>query len=273
MNFFFWFFLIGFLIASLQDLKRREVDNWLNLLLFFSGMLFILHKTLIYGELSFLINFAFLTFFMLGLAYLFYFGRIFAGGDCKLLFACGPLLVSIGFIGSFLNVLIFCLILLSVGAVYGLIWIIGLFFRDFKNNIYCLIRYLKTYYFLLLIFSISLFIGFIYQEFFFLGLFLLFTVFLFFIGKCVEKNSLVRIIPSKNLREGDWLEKPLLVQGRKIKASFEGLSLEEIKFIKRYKKFVSIKGGIPYAPVFFFAWIVFYFRGIFFELVRSNFLF
>ena len=29
-GFLFWVFLIGIGIASFQDLKRREVDNWLN---------------------------------------------------------------------------------------------------------------------------------------------------------------------------------------------------------------------------------------------------
>src|SRR5574344_595398 len=120
MNFFFWFFFVGFFIALLQDLKRREVDNWLNLFLFFSGFIFILSEVFRYGEISFLINFSVLALAMFFIAYIFYYSRVFAGGDCKLLFASTPLLVSFNFVNSFHNILFFCLAMLFIGAMYGL---------------------------------------------------------------------------------------------------------------------------------------------------------
>ena len=41
LNFLFWFILVGLVVGSLQDLKRREIDNWLNLLLLFGGFGFL----------------------------------------------------------------------------------------------------------------------------------------------------------------------------------------------------------------------------------------
>jgi Flp pilus assembly protein protease CpaA len=269
MSFIFWFFLAGFLIAALQDLKRREVDNWLNLFLFFSGFLYVLFKTFFYGEISFLINFAFLVFLMLGLIYLFYFARVFSGGDCKLLFAATPLFVSIDFINSLQNVLFFSMAILFIGAIYGAFWILGLFFKDFGKNKKDFVRGFKKSLIYFISFSVFLILGFFDRSFFALFFIVIFLVFIFLISKAVEKNSLIREVYSKDLREGDWLEKNLSFKGKKIKSTFDGLSLEDIAFLKNYKKRIRIKDGVPFAPVFVFAWIVFYFKGVVMEWIFS----
>lgn len=269
MNFFFWFFLVGFLLAALQDLKRREVDNWLNLFLFFSGFLYILSQTFHYSEPSFLINFAFLVFLMFGLAYLFYFARVFAGGDCKLLFAVTPLLVSVDFIQSFQNVAFFSISLLFLGALYGSIWIFGLFLSDLKKNLrdfYLSVK--KSFSYILLTFLIFL-LGFIDKLFFSFFILINILIFIFFISKVVEKNSLIRKVYSKDLREGDWLDKPILFKGKKFQYSFDGLSLEDIFSLKFYKKEILIKDGIPFAPVFIFSWILFYYSGVVLEVISK----
>ncbi len=265
MSFIFWFFLVGFLIAALQDFKRREVDNWLNLFIFFSGFIWIIIQTFAYKEISFLINFGFLTFFMFGLANLFYVLRIFAGGDCKLLFASTPILVSFDFLNSLENVLFFCTAMLILGAIYGLFWIIGLFFKEFEKNKLDLFNRIKKTYFYLIPVLIILLLSFVDTRFLFFFYLSAGLVLLFYISKSVEKNSLIKSVSSHNLREGDWLEKDIIYNGQKIKANFEGLSLENIKFLRNYKKNISIKDGIPFAPVFFFSWILFYFRGLIME--------
>ena len=43
-GFLFWLFLIGIVVASLQDLKRREVDNWLNLFLLVASFVFVFYN-------------------------------------------------------------------------------------------------------------------------------------------------------------------------------------------------------------------------------------
>ena len=42
-GFLFWLFLIGIVVASLQDLKRREVDNWLNVFLLVASFVFVFY--------------------------------------------------------------------------------------------------------------------------------------------------------------------------------------------------------------------------------------
>jgi hypothetical protein len=206
---------------------------------------------------------------MLGLVYLFYFSRVFAGGDCKLLFAATSLFVSIDFINSLQNLLFFSIAIFFIGAIYGTFWIFGLFLRDFKENkkdFWFLFR--KNFHYLL--FSLAfLVLGVFDRGFLLFFLIALFLIFIFLISKSVEKNSLIKKIYPKELREGDWLEKDLRFKGKTIKSSFEGLSLEDIVFLKNYKKKIGIKDGIPFAPVFVFAWIVFYFKGVVMEFLAS----
>ncbi len=269
MSFVFWFFLVGFIIAALQDLKRREVDNWLNLFLFFSGFVYVLYQVFYYNEISFLVNFGFLSFVMISLAYLFYFSKVFAGGDCKLLFAATPVLVSFDFMSSMQNVLFFCLTIFFVGAIYGIFWIGGLFIKDFSKNRKDFFVLVKKNYIYLVISFVFLILGIFEKSFLVLFFLSCFLAFVFFASKVVEKNSLIRGVFSKELKEGDWLENDLVFRGRKIKASFEGLSLEDINFLKNYKKSIKIKEGIPYAPVFVFSWVIFYFRGWIMEVLSG----
>jgi Flp pilus assembly protein protease CpaA len=269
MRFFFWFFLVCFLVAALQDLKRREVDNWLNLFIFFSGFLYVVFNVFYYGELSFLINFAFLVFIMFGLAYLFYFSRVFAGGDCKLLFAATPLLVSFDFMTSLTNVLFFCLAVLIIGALYGAFWIFWLFFKDFKENKKDFSILIKKNYLVIIAMFAFVLLGVFERIFFTFFILSLFLLLVFFMSKSVEKNSLIREVKPFDLKEGDWIEKDIFVKGKKIKSTFDGLSLEDIEFLRKSKKLVRVKDGIPFAPVFLFAWIIFYFQGVFMEFLAS----
>ena len=42
-GFLFWLFFVGIIIACTQDLKRREVDNWLNLFLLMTSLVFVFY--------------------------------------------------------------------------------------------------------------------------------------------------------------------------------------------------------------------------------------
>lgn len=267
MNIIFWFFSLGLLVAAFQDLHRREIDNWLNLFLFFSGFSYILLNVFLFKEISLLINFGILVFVMFLLANLFYLMKVFSGGDCKLLFALTPLFVSVDLFSSFKNVILFCLLLLFVGAVYGLFWIIYLFFKDFKKNKIDLAKSLRKnkWYLCLIFFMLPL--GFLDTSFFILVFIILFTVILFFLSKAVEKNSLSRSVHPRDLREGDWLEKRISFKGKIFNPSFEGLSLDDIKLLRNYPRHIRVRDGVPYAPVFLVSWIIFYFNGILMEFL------
>ena len=94
LDFLFWLFFVGILVASLQDLKRREVDNWLNYGLLAFGIIFVVYNSLFNSNLNYLINGFILVAIAFVLHYLFYFGRVFAGGDAKLLLGMSPFFAS-----------------------------------------------------------------------------------------------------------------------------------------------------------------------------------
>ncbi|MBT3577491.1 hypothetical protein HN499_01635, partial [archaeon] len=129
----FWVFLIGIIIASLQDLKRREVDHWLVLSMMVFGFAYIAFEAIfglnssivVLGIISFLVMFVIMN--------IFYYGRIFGGGDAKLLFALFVVFVGTSATGTLINIGWFILFLMLSGSVYGLIYSGVLFGMNFKK--------------------------------------------------------------------------------------------------------------------------------------------
>ena len=126
-GFLFWLFLFGLIVASLQDLKRREVDNWLNLFLLTTSFVYIFYFGffMMNNGIFFLAIFSFLTLFVFMNA--FYYGRVFAGGDAKLLFAMSAFFVVVSFGMMLANIFLFLVLLMLSGSVYGLIYSFVLF--------------------------------------------------------------------------------------------------------------------------------------------------
>ena len=86
LGFLFWLFFVGIVVASLQDLKRREVDNWLNLFLLVAGFVFIFYRAIFEKDVSLVFQAGFALVIMFGFMNLFYYGRVFGGGDGNFLF-------------------------------------------------------------------------------------------------------------------------------------------------------------------------------------------
>ncbi|MEM4605981.1 MAG: prepilin peptidase [Candidatus Pacearchaeota archaeon] len=258
--------LVFIFIASLQDFKRREIDVWLNLFVFFIGFIYLIFKSFSYKEISYLTNFSFLLIFVFFLANIIYKAKIFAGGDCTLLFCLSPFFVSIDFFKSFENFFFFLFALFFLGAIYGFFWSFSLFLKKIrvvKEKIYS-----KKNYFLILIFIFFLIFGFFVKEFIFI---LLICVILFFsyLFLYLEKELFAKEILTKDLKEGDWLENDIKIGDRIIKSNFDGLSKEEISFLKKRLEKIRIKDGIPYAFAFFLAWASFYFKDFIMEFLVS----
>ena len=57
------------------------------------------------------------------------------------------------------------------------------------------------------------------------------------------------------LTEGDWLERDVKIGRKVIKKSVHGLSLKEIRILRKAKKKVLIKEGVPFTPAFLFAFV------------------
>ncbi len=255
--------LIWILFATIQDLKIREVANWLN----FSLIIFALGFRFFYSFFA-QTNFAFfyqgligfVLFFIFG--NIFYYSRLFAGGDAKLFMALGAILplhtTLIENIRLFLN---FFLIFLFIGAIYGLIWSTVLFIRNrkiFRKKFDFLFnKNRKMVYIGMALGIIIMVLSFYQQLFFFLGIFIFILPFLFLYAKAIDESCMVRKVKTNDLREGDWLCSNIKIGKKLIKAKWEGLTEKEIILLKKKKKFVLIKQGIPFVPVFLITFILF----------------
>lgn len=247
--------------AVIQDLKKREIANWLN----FSLIIFALGFRFFYSLFS-TSNFVFFyqgligfsIFFILG--NLLYYGRVFAGGDAKLMIALGAILpFSESLYGNLNLFFMFFMFFLIAGAVYGLIFSLVLainnrknfkkeFSKKFRENKY-------IFYSALTLAFILIILSFYNSIFAYFAIFILISPYLFFSAKAIDKSCMIKEIPVKKLTEGDWIYKDISVGKKVIKASWEGLSKEEINLIRKKHKKVLIRQGIPFSPVFLISYL------------------
>ena len=97
-------------VASLQDIKKREVANWLSFSLILFALAFRGFYALFNADFWFFLNGVIGLAIFYAIATALYYARLFAGGDLKLLMALGAVLPVYG---SFLGNIIFLLILFS----------------------------------------------------------------------------------------------------------------------------------------------------------------
>jgi Flp pilus assembly protein protease CpaA len=247
--------------ASVTDIKKREVPNWLS----FSLIAFVL----VYRALFSVINYD-IMFFVYGLiglglfvalGYLFYYGRVFAGGDAKLLMPLGAVLPFSNNLSGNLTILgAFVLLMLVCGSLWGILFSIfqalrngKKFAAEFKKQ---MAKNKKFFYLSWIMALFSLVLLFFDSIFFMLTLIVLIFPLLFVYAKSVEESCMIKEISTKKLVEGDWLYNSVKIGGKTIKPDWEGLSSKEVKFLRRYNKKVLVKDGIPFVPGFFFAFII-----------------
>lgn len=260
-NFLFGLALVWLVFATVQDIRTREIANWLN----FSLIIFALGFRLFYSmfklnDLAFfyqgLIGFG--IFFVL--SELFYYGKMFAGGDNKLMKGLGAVLPwSLVFTDNLKIFFMFITIFLIVGAVYGFLVSVSFGFLNFKR----LKKELKKQFNLRRKFVYT-FVG---LAFLFLGLsfvnsvFLPFSIFVFIIPyfylyvKSIDEACMVRSVSPKVLTEGDWLYEDVKVGKKTVKATWDGLTKNDLKLLSR-KKNVLVRYGIQFAPVFLISFVL-----------------
>lgn len=265
--------LIWIIFATIQDLREREVANWLNFSLIIFALGFRFFYSLFLGNFNFfyqgLIGLG--IFFILG--NVFYYGRIFAGGDAKLMIALGAVLPF--HYTLFDNVEIFAVFLFLfffVGAFYGLFvssFLALTNFKKFKKELKK--QFKKRKHFVLIFLAIGLGIfgfGFFEELFFVLGAFVFFIPYLYLYAKAIDKVCMIKNIEVSKLSEGDWLYNDVRAGKDLIKASWDGLSKEQIKKIKSKYKKIKIRQGIPFVPVFLISFVIL--LGLFYFGVIEN---
>lgn len=264
--------LITLGIASISDLRTREVPDWLSYgAIFFGFGLRVLDSiissswtSLISGILGFTV-FVFLALIM------FYTGQ-WGGGDSKLLIGMGVLIgLPLGF-SQIPMLLIFWVNSLLAGAVYGLLYSFWLAFLHRKQFFPVLTKNLKSnrkLKILLIVLSICVLILLKFVTDFrvkttilFMPIILLFTFYIWLFVKSIEESVMIKNIPLKKLTEGDWIVNDVIIDGKKICGPKDlGIDKKQInKLIKLSHqgkiKTIKIKEGIPFVPSFFFAMIL-----------------
>ena len=253
--------LIWIIFASIQDLKKREVANWVN----FSLIIFALGFRFFYSV--FIENFNFFYQGLIGLGIFFiignllYYGRMFAGGDAKLMIALGPILpLSSDFLVNIQIFILFFLIFLFVGAFYGLIWSGFLSiknFKEFKSEFSKrLNKNSKIILFVMFLGIILIIFGFVEKLFFSFGILVFIIPYFYLYAKSIDEVCMIKLIKTNYLTEGDWLYRDLKVGKKLIKANWDGLTKEQIKEIKKRYKKIKIRQGIPFIPVFLISFLL-----------------
>ncbi|MBW2999427.1 prepilin peptidase, partial [Candidatus Woesearchaeota archaeon] len=112
--------LIALIIGSYVDIKTREVPDWLNFGLIFTGFGIRLIASFATFDWSYIIEgvFGFVLFFIL--AYLMFYTGQWGGGDSKMLMGLGALLGLRFELHHF--TISFLINIFLIGAFYGLVW-------------------------------------------------------------------------------------------------------------------------------------------------------
>ncbi|MBW2991054.1 A24 family peptidase [Candidatus Woesearchaeota archaeon] len=270
--------IVGFvavLIASLFDIKTREVPDWLNysLIGFAVGSSLIL--AVYHGYTHILINSLVGLGIGLAIALLMFYTGQWGGGDSKLIIGLSAL---IGFGISDLKygfplLVIFFINIMIVGAVYGLLFSFAkaiLNFRDFKlaaekklrsrqvlvMRIILIIICVSALIFFLATMSVESVVIFLLAV----ALFIFFYMWLFV--SLVEKTCMIKQIKVKDLTEGDWVVSPVTKKkGRKerviLKPTRIGVTLKQIALLKKHSiRKVTVKIGVPFVPSFLIAYVL-----------------
>lgn len=255
--------LIWMVFAAVQDLKKREIANWLN----FSLIIFALGFRFFYSLFS-LESFGFFYQGLIGLGIFFilgnflYYGKLFAGGDAKLMIALGAILPFSENFSTNLKIYIgFLFVFLFVGAVYSLI---ASFYFSLKNFAKFKKEFMKQYknysklYSLVIILAIILvLLGFFINVLLvYLGIVIFILPYLHLYAKAVDESCMIKKMKTSQLTEGDWLYKDVKIGSKKISARWEGLKKEEIKILKKKYKTILIRYGIPFSPVFLISFLI-----------------
>lgn len=255
--------LIWIIVAVIQDLRKREIANWWNFSLIAVAFAYRAFVSILMHDYWYFVNglIGFAIFF--GLAYAFYYGRVFAGGDAKLLMGLGAVLPFSSLFFENIKIFIYFIVLfLLCGSIYGLLYSMGLCFLNRKNFVLEFKKQLRKNKKILFAFSLlalfALFlIAFIGEYIFILfPLVLILFPFLYSYAKAVEEGCLIKERRAEELTIGDWLYKPVRIGKKTIKPNWEGLSEEELKLLEKYKEKVVIKEGIPFTPAFLFAFLI-----------------
>ena len=270
---------IALIIGTITDIKTREVPDWVNYSIIFSGIgLRLLYSSITFDWMYLLEGIAGLAVFVI-LGYMMFYAGQWGGGDSKLLMGLGALIGLKLTFQPIPLIIVFLFNVLLVGAIYGLTYSIILaiknreqFAKNFNKIMHS--KKIKTFRRIKLIFLIIIVIilaylmrnivmdGFVLSVLVIMMILLYLSFYLVVFVKAVELSAMFRFIPPEQLTEGDWIAREVVVEGKRI-AGPKDLGIErkqiqkliELKKKGKIKK-VKVKYGIPFVPSFLVAFIL-----------------
>ena len=256
--------LVWIIFASIEDLRTTEISDWLNYSLVAFALAFRFFYSLFnLNNLNFFYQglLGFGIFFVLG--NLFYYTRMFAGGDSKLMMALGAVLsLNLSFVPNLQVFLVFLMLFFFSGAVYGILSSVVTSIKKFKLFRKGFVNRLNESKKVLLFYSsfgiLVMLLSFRIEALFPLGILCFVFPYFYFFIQTIDKDCMIRKVNVKNLMLGDWLYKDVKVGSKTVKATWDGLNEKEIKLLRK-KKFVLIRRGIAFAPVFLISFVLLFF--------------
>ncbi len=252
--------LIWLLLASIFDLKTREVPNWLSFSLIAIGLggrlIFsvISHdfSYLIYGFIGFVVYFAF--------GMIMYYAKQWGGGDAKLLSGLGSMFGNYQTVvfNPYLHFNFLFELLMNImiaGSVIGIIYSIILTLQNyskFKNELgkldYRLWYFVIGFFVLLNLIAYFVLDWIMFVMQFYFGLIVLMAAMFILYMRIVDKACMIRRIPISKLTEGDWL----FENGKIIEATNKKIEKLHSDKVKN----VVVRYGIPFIPSFFVGFLI-----------------
>lgn len=252
-------------IASYTDIKTREIPDWLNFSLIIGalGIRAVISTTegwsiFIAGLIGVIVCFV--------LACLFYYSNQWGGGDSKLLMGIGASIgINYPLNAQSLALFWFFLALLFFGAIWGVLWMVGVAIKKrhlFVTKIKTSFKEQKKSH--LTIWIITIFLVVLTIAYSPLWPLILFPPFIFYsiiFVTSVEKSCFFVRKKPLELTEGDWLAENVTKNGRRI-ITKRTLTKVDIELLNSRKiTSVLIKEGIPFVPGFLLAFVVVTFLG------------
>ena len=187
------------------------------------------------------------------------------GGDAKAIMGIGALL-GINFSQGFPTLAMFVINIFIVGAIIGIFWTIYKViknFKEFKTTFKELIRSKKIIRVRIAIIIICA--GLLIYGFTQIGItkilsvgfaaIIFFMFYFYMFNKAADKSCMKKEMDVAELVEGDWLAEEVKI-GKKVFAAKMTLEKNDLETIKKHKKTVVVRVGMPFLPSFVIAYLI-----------------
>lgn len=261
--------LIYLLVACFEDIKKKEIHDWLSFSLIAIALAVRAIVSLsIKRPFYFLYSLLALAIFYV-IALFLYYAKAFGGGDAKFLIALSVVFATTPKFSLLQEPFLFTFVVNSIVLSFFYVLVFS-FFLAIKNRKSFVVEFkkenkknllLKIFLFCFGTFFLAL--GFVFSTSFLIFSLVFFALpYLYFFVKAVENSCLIKKVKASQLREGDWLVESVRIKGKTIRPSVHGLSKKEIGLLKKARKSVRIKEGIPFIPLYLISVVVSFFTNL-----------